>query len=441
MSDREPRQSPLAAPDTYPRDAEAAEDDMPRVSSLRPTSHIFSQRRLLNGISVAIAGVVVLALAIHWLPAMLPGHAPPQSPRSMPQSASGRVLLPPTRGSNWRSIGPNWALDIAFTANGALGYVCGASLLKPTTFFAVYDVHQRTWVQFPTPATIGGACHVSVSPTNISDVALIASTTGDTSNSQLFRSLDGGETWSQLNLPKPYTAVDTAWTNDSTLLVTGEKEPRANTSQSVTSKLFVSRQYGSLTEITSQQLVGHTGELGLILLQSSGTVVYAAIAGTSCTSYCSTRVRSTDDGRHWARFTATYRGNPLIPTAPQPNTGTISGWSFMPATSQVVPLRSDDAGATWHNLPAFPVNPNIEGTVLFALPDGSVYAWCFAPANVVYALSRGAPRWHIVAPLSTGIPLAVQPDNSGHAVALWGQSIVPTSATGLEYYPLATNAP
>jgi hypothetical protein len=214
-----------------------------------------------------------------------------------------------------------------------------------------------------------------------------------------------------------------------------------NSSQPSTFKLFVSRQYGSLTEITSQQLVGHTGELGPMVLQSSGTVVYASIAGTSCTGYCSTRVRSSDDGRHWTRFTTTYRGNPLIPTAPQPNTDAIFGWSFMPATSQVVPLRSDDEGATWRALPAFPVNPDSGGTVLFALPDGSVYAWCFAPANVVYELSHGATRWHVVAPLSTGIPLAVQVDSSGHAVALWGQGIVPTSATGLEYYPLATNAP
>jgi hypothetical protein len=442
MSDREPRPSPLATSAAYPRDAEAAGDDMPHITSLRPTSHRFSQRRLLNGISVAIAGVVLLALAIHWLPGMLPGRAQPQSsqlPRSMPQNAN--ELLPPTRGTNWRSIGPNWGLDIAFTANGALGYVCGATLLKPLTFFAVYDVHQQTWVQFPTPATIGGTCRVSVSPTNISDVALIASSTGSSSISQLFRSLDGGETWSQVNLPKPFNVADIAWTNDSTLLVTGEKDPLANTPQSVTFKLFVSRQYGPLTEITSQQLVGHTGELSVISLQSSGTVVYASVADTPCTSYCSTRVRSTDDGRHWTRFTATYRGNPLIPTAPQPNTGTLFGWSFVSATSQVVPLRSDDEGTTWRTLPAFPVNPGTGGTVLFALPDGSVYAWCFAAASVVYVLSRGATRWHVVAPLSTGIPLAVQVDSGGHAVALWGQSIVPTSATGLEYYPLATNAP
>lgn len=439
MSDREPRLSPLATPNAYPRDAEVAGDDIPRVTSLRPTSHRFSQRRLLNGISVAIAGVVLLALAIHWLSGILPGREQPQSARSFPPSS--HPLLSPTRGTNWRSIGPNWGLDIAFTANGALGYVCGSALLKPLTFFAVYDVHQRTWPQFATPATIGGTCRVSVSPTNVSDVALIAFSTGNTSNSQLFRSLDGGETWAQVNVPKPFNAADIAWTNDSTLLVAMEKDPPANTSQSVTFKLFVSRQYGPLTEITSQQLVGHTGELGPIVLQSSGTVVYASIAGTSCTGYCSTRVRSSDDGRHWTRFTTTFRGNPLIPTAPQPNTGTIFGWSFMPATSQVVPLRSDDEGTTWRALPAFPVNPVSGGTVLFALPDGSVFAWCYAPANVVYELSRGATRWHMVAPLSTGIPLAVQVDSSGHAVALWGQGIVPTSATGLEYYPLATTAP
>ena len=77
---------------------------------------------------------------------------------------------------------------------------------------------------------------------------------------------------------------------------------------------------------------------------------------------------------------------------------------------------------------------------MFALSDGSIYAFCFADASVVYALRDGANNWQTIAPLPTGIPLAVQYDAAGHAVALWGTRNSPNAALGLEYYPLVGNA-
>ena len=76
---------------------------------------------------------------------------------------------------------------------------------------------------------------------------------------------------------------------------------------------------------------------------------------------------------------------------------------------------------------------------MFVLPDDSVYAFCFGNADVpdiTYVLRAGANAWQAIAPLPAGTPLAVQYDATGHAVALWGKENIPTTATGLEYFPL-----
>ncbi len=60
-------ESPMIPPDD-------AADDALHVSSLRAASRSFSQRRLLNGVSLAVAGVLLVALALHWLPNVLSGQ-------------------------------------------------------------------------------------------------------------------------------------------------------------------------------------------------------------------------------------------------------------------------------------------------------------------------------------------------------------------------------
>ena len=107
-------------------------------------------------------------------------------------------------------------------------------------------------------------------------------------------------------------------------------------------------------------------------------------------------------------------------------------------------LRSDDNGSNWQALPTLPRDPESGGVLAVVMPDNTVYAWSFGPANVVYALPAGATRWQLVAPLPIGDPVAVQYNGSGHAVALWGQShsLNENGLTpGLEYYPLPASAP
>ena len=176
-----------------------------------------------------------------------------------------------------------------------------------------------------------------------------------------------------------------------------------------------------------------------ISLLSSGTTLYASLDGMSCASYCTIHVRSSDNGAHWTTYSANYKGSPITPQSAQPYSHTLVGWAFLPTPGILVPLRSDDDGDYWQELPVFPADPTTGGAVMFALPDNSIYAFCYGNASVTYVLAAGATKWQVVGPLPAGTPVTVQYDAGGHAVALWGRAINPTSALGLEYYPLPAN--
>src|SRR5690348_13136139 len=111
MRDAEPPES-SATPSDIPDDEL---EEQPHVTSLHPTPVSFSQRCLLNIASVGLAVIVVLALAIHWLPDALPRQPNVQATRT---SQVFNAQLPRVRSSGWKAIGPDSAEDISFTANG-----------------------------------------------------------------------------------------------------------------------------------------------------------------------------------------------------------------------------------------------------------------------------------------------------------------------------------
>lgn len=438
MRDAEPPETSATPPDAIDDEHE----EQPRVSSLRPTPAGFSQRRLLNIASIGLAAIVVLALAIRWLPDALSRQPNVQPART---SQAFNAQLPQARGSGWKAIGPDWAQDISFTANGTLGYVCGAYPPNPLVFVAVYDVYQTTWTDVPSPG-MGDTCRIFVSPADANNIALItynhATSARQTLTTQVYRSLDGGSTWSALTLPPSDIIVDIAWTYGSTLYLVTEHTGQADTSLPPTFSLFVSRSNGPLTEIPAQQLTGHSGELGPVALQSSGATLYVSYNVAFCTRACLSHVRSNDDGRTWTPIPASYQGNPLVIATTRPNSNTLIGWTRLSQSNATVMLRSDDNGSSWQELSTLPRDPESGGVLAVALPDDSVYTFCYGNVNVVYALRDGATEWHLVAPLPAGTPVTVQYDAGGHAVALWGQAhdLNENGPTpGLEYYPLLAN--
>jgi len=430
MSDNEHIETHAKAPATIP---DALPDDTLRVSSLKPTPSGFSQRRLLNAASVVVAGIVLLALAIHWLPSVLPGQ-PSAQPIRTAQTHS--TPTPPSRGAGWKRSGPDWAQSIAFSSTTDLGYACGAlGSGNAPILFAVYHVKQNTWSNPTNPASASGAdCRVVASPFSASEMALIVDNCpGCATTSHVYRSHDDGRTWSQVRLPASFVVFDLAWTTSGLFMTATD-----TSTQTYKTHLLSVHDNGSLTEITAQQLIGYPAQMEDITLLSSGMTLVASIYLASCTDNCTLLAHTTDGGAgaQWDTATTIYKGSFVAPVAVQPGVNNWLGWANWPEYSTQM-LLSRDNGLDWLALPPFP-SYRTTCEQAYVTPDGSMYVWCNDPANVIYKLRSSADTWHAIAPISSGTAITVQYDAStGHAVAFWGQANAIPSHFGLEYYPLA----
>lgn len=443
---------PITPADDAP-DMPDASDETPRVSSLRPESHavsFFSMRRLLNVASIAVVGVVLLALAIHWLPDVLPKPAATPNLQTIHAQQTLDASRSLVRGAGWKPAGPDWATDIAFSADTSVGYACGGYPGKPIAFFAVYRVAANTWETLNPPLAVPAAldsCGVSVSPVDSADVVLTVQCLGCTGGSGLislvYRSYNGGATWNALTLPSAALVGDIAWTGQSTLFLVAEVTKNAGTATPPTFTLLASRMGGPLTEIPARSLVGYDTSFGSMALISSGVTLYASVNDTvRCSSSCMLHLQSSDEGRSWQTQDFSNLAIRVINLeAAQPGRGALFGWTFESAVSELFIQRSDDGGASWQALPRLPVNPTTGGATLFAAPNGAVYAFCYGQANAVYALGAHATAWQMLAPLPGGTPLTVQYNAQGRAVALWGAAHAANGSVGLAYFPLPGNAP
>jgi hypothetical protein len=442
-------------PVTPSDDAPDTVDDALHVSSLRPAPQGFSMRRLLNIASIGVVAVVLLALAIHWLPDVLPKPAATPNPLAVHAQQTLAALRAMRHGAGWRPIGPDWAQDIAFSADGSVGYACGAYPGRALQFIAVYRVIEDAWYTNPPPipdpeGVVG--CGLSVSPIDPADVVLSVDRRAAPSDSvpasptsRVYRSYDGGGSWNALKLPPATLVGDIAWVGQSTLLlVAGDTSTGGASAAAPTYSLLVSRKGGPLTEIPARSLVGYDTSFGSFTLISSGVTLYASLHDTVfCPRSCERHIQSSDEGRSWTTQDFSNLAIRVINVeAALPGTSTLIGTTFEQAALKLFVMRSDDGGASWRALPSFPVNPGTGGANLSIAPDGAVYAFCFGNANAVYALPDGASSWRTVASLPLGYPVTVQYGGDGHAVALWAQAHDPReSVPGLAYFPLPASAP
>ncbi len=428
MSDDEKHaQAPATIPDT-------SSDDMPHITPLKPATHVFSQRRLLNIASVVVAGIVLLALTLHWLPSVLPGQPSAQTTRT---AQTHSTPTPPVRGAGWKRGGPDWAQSIAFSSTTDLGYACGAlGSGNAPILFAVYHVKQNTWSNPTNPASASGAdCRVAASTVTASEMALIVDNcSGCATTSHVYRSHDDGRTWSQVRLPASFVAFDLAWTTSGLFMTATD-----TSTQTYKTHLLSVHDNGSLTEITAQQLIGYPAQMEEITLLSSGMTLVASVDLASCTDNCTLLAHTTDGGAgaQWDTATTNYKGSFVEPVAVQPGVNNWLGWANWPESSTQM-LLSRDNGLDWLPLPAFPLY-RTTCEQAYVTPDGSMYVWCNDPANVIYKLQSSTDTWQVIAPVSSsGIGVTLQYDAStGHAVALWAQANAIPSHSGLEYYPLA----
>jgi hypothetical protein len=404
-----------------------------------------------RALSLALAGVLVVAL-LAVLIRVVPGAAPSlgtvaatQAASERPQGPTPLPTIPP--GTGWSVAGPANAQALVFVPVAgapASGYACGASGSATQAPRIAVDVTQdggRTWQQ--QAGTVPGlACDVTADPTDPRDVVLATTPYalfGLHPPVSLFRSFDGGNTWSALTVPLPaniaqyVTAYSWAWTGSSFFFAPFLVQGTGNWT-----RLAVSIAGQPLVWVDQNGLFdGAPSNASIATLVGTATSLYVVLSrGSQCTQDCSPVMRSGDLGQSWSPFTPTYHGAAiaLVDSVTSGDEISLFGAATFDATPYATYLRSTDGGASWTPLPSFP--GHYAALRLIQAPDGTLYAaiWncCGTPEHVpqgVYRLPAGAATWTYIAafPADSGGLLDLAADADGHPLALWGGAQAPSA--------------
>jgi hypothetical protein len=424
-------------------------------------------RRLLGVASVLAASLIIVGfLAVfgarigstgkHTTPTPYPS-ATPSGPTPTVQTTNL-----PAPGTGYTNAGPNWATKLAFAPSSPnTVYACGIAASSSGSgeiLVAVSTDGGHTWQSQASPGTLPGKwpatqpwlispqdfyqCFLTVDSNNPRDLALLGQYCSDyrssensfacnAESSQLYRSFDGGGSWSLVNTPGGDGIGSQIVWIDSDLFV-GTTEGIARSIADGPFTLLQQSYFGTDSqEADARQLfvMGHT-----LIVQD-----------IQCGDFCSgPTARSDDHGTHWSLMPMTYRSTVVSLMVVGGDRKTLIGVerptvSQQAATTQY--LRSVDSGATWSPLPPLPDVPNgpADGGPLAEAPDGTIFAvFSFPPVSsspsyyAVYELAAGALNWRYFAPSSGGYPRVFLWNSSGHLAVIWGER-GSLSASGFEY--------
>ncbi len=406
-----------------------------------------------------VAGALLAALLVFVSVPSLRGQAlglfgGSASPTTHAVSSLRLISPSPQPGPGWSQAGPHSASSIAFASSvPTTAYTCGpqspsSGQLVPLIVGVTRDAG-LIWQTLSTPAT-GMSCNLTVNPTNVQDVVLIASPANQCASSQssvLYRSLDGGAHWSIWPLPSPgpnQSAVmlcyQWVWVG-STLYIAPflpEDVAYARLAASVAGQAFVWVQ-------PEDFLTGAPSYAGINALFATGSTLYVELTSQTCIPTCYWFSRETAAG--WSRFAPTAQEQSVMLLGTGADSQTLLGEIVDEAPpDRHTYLISTDGGATWRALAPRP-DLLVAGAIT-AAPDGAVFA-AFeqdpdsptgeqgTTASVgIYALAPGASAWQYAAAIPPGLEFVVAWDAAGHPTALWAQVDPNALFAGLERHQL-----
>ncbi len=409
----------------------------------RPRSRLpLGRRALLNGLSIA-AACALLLLAIGYF-----RNTDIVTRRGLSSGTPTPSMPPPPHG--WTLAGPAEAQTIAFAASEpATAYTCGAFPLdapgRPLGItVGVSHDYGRTWAELSSPL-LSPWCDISINPTDARDVALLTVVCASCSADpllNLYRTTDGGVTWTLWLLPPSAAGVSTDFTGyrwawaGSTLFIA----PVARGQQrfdvlaaSVAQRPFAWVRHSAL-------FAGEPPDASIVgLIGLQGTLFATLDCGSACPVTGAHTLRTDDGGATWSRFAPELSGDPVYVSSQRNSSAVLFGFvepgSATPATRAPY-VESSDLGRDWRPLPAFPGTGALGALSLSAAPDGTVYAalWsCCGPPDPlapegVYRLAPGAAAWSYLGPLPGDAdgPLALSWTQDGHPQALWAGAYKPS---------------
>jgi hypothetical protein len=285
-----------------------------------------------------------------------------------------------------------------------------------------------TW-QAAVGQVTGGQCQLTINPANPLDVTMLVShcNVNTLCNHVLpfaYRTLDGGQTWSQLALPAGYEGIynsvgDPHYAGNALFVFASTSASYTQTQPSLKHQLAVSIGGQPFTWVDLTNVVSQNFGPSYV----SGNAFNLVVGDPNAALIKST----TNGGQTWTTITAqgitpAELNHTLNDVATTPNAVYLS-------SDQV--FTSSDGGHTWATTGSWVTSG---GVFLNATPDGTLYVEGFN--QTLYRRSPGTTTWQaLFSSVNTPrTPVAVSWDANGHPFALWSDLVdVPSDTAYLQY--------
>ncbi len=392
-----------------------------------------SARALLNVASAVLLVLIIVGSGWYFRQAQhvknIVGAARFASPIATP------IVPPlPPAGTGWENAGPAGAFGFAQSVSDPLtAYTCDIfhAGIQPALVPVVLGVSHDAGVHWNTLATPaqGESCQLSVNPTDGRDVFLFAqgcSDCSDTPYTRLYRTRDGGASWTAWTLPSradimldPFGRYIDHWVGDTFFLFARSLNAQA------WRYIAVSRQGGAFTWADTGYLANAPSNANISASYTFGSSLFLRLGSASVCDPCQHLWRTDDEGRSWHVVDLPNGGNTPFLIGETTDGTTLLGHSGEgegPGKQRL--WQSQDGGQTWQALPPFPAGTTFDSPI-----DGRGGVFYeelqFSDGDAgIYALTVDSQQWRLVGAGPRRIMTAawIMWSQGGTALSLWGMT-------------------